>query len=144
MESSTSPNNPSRSNHVEHYHILQESSKKKKTTMCLTGSHSISLKKLYPVNFTISHENKGKTDGSRLWMCPACRKTLTNAVKLFMPRTCGHVFCKLCTEKFIKKDKMCFVCEKKCLDIDIIQLRHEGELKGSFFNYMASGTCILT
>ena len=103
---------------------------KKKTVDCPIGSHGISLKRIFPVNFTSAQDNDHLGRRQEV-ICPACRKTLTNSVKLFALRTCGHIFCKLCTGKFILTDKACFVCGKKCIDPDIIQLSHEGRLAES-------------
>ena len=37
------------------------------------------------------------------FMCPNCRKTLTNAVQCICLRKCGHVVCSTCLKDFVAK-----------------------------------------
>ncbi|BCS20057.1 putative RING finger domain protein [Aspergillus puulaauensis] len=62
-----------------------------------TDKHSYSLKSLVDVHFT---EEAG-SDGAMLRVCPSCKKTLTNSVKVMLTKPCGHVICKLCVDKFM-------------------------------------------
>ncbi|KAL4946332.1 hypothetical protein BDV06DRAFT_208804 [Aspergillus oleicola] len=60
-------------------------------------THSYSLKSLVDVHFT---EEAG-ADGSMIRVCPSCKKTLTNTVKVMLTKPCGHVICKPCVDKFM-------------------------------------------
>ncbi|KAL4878928.1 hypothetical protein BJY04DRAFT_229594 [Aspergillus karnatakaensis] len=62
-----------------------------------SNKHSYSLKALVDVNFT---EEAG-ADGSMVRVCPSCKKTLTNTVKVMLTKPCGHVICKPCVDKFM-------------------------------------------
>lgn len=81
--------------------------------------HPISLKKLTSVKF---HAIEGSTKEE--YGCPSCTKTLTNGTKISLLKSCGHVFCSECVEKFAKKDNVCPVCSKKCGDKDVVKLRN--------------------
>ncbi|KAL4807710.1 hypothetical protein BDV18DRAFT_107368 [Aspergillus unguis] len=61
------------------------------------NQHSYSLKSLVDVNFT---EEAGP-DGAMVRVCPSCKKTLTNTVKVMLTKPCGHVICKPCVDKFM-------------------------------------------
>ncbi|RHZ88128.1 hypothetical protein Glove_26g111 [Diversispora epigaea] len=94
-------------------------------TMC-TGTdpeHPISLKNLIPTKFT---EDKNPDSKIISFVCPSCRRTLTNSVKICLMKPCGHVICKVCVEKFVKKSKKCFVCNAKCKEKDIADMSGEG------------------
>ncbi|KAL4801085.1 hypothetical protein BDV19DRAFT_384101 [Aspergillus venezuelensis] len=60
-------------------------------------THSYSLKSLVDVHFT---EEAG-ADGNMVRICPSCKKTLTNTVKVMLTKPCGHVICKPCVDKFM-------------------------------------------
>ncbi|KAL4925453.1 putative RING finger domain protein [Aspergillus undulatus] len=60
-------------------------------------THSYSLKSLVDVHFT---EEAG-ADGAMVRVCPSCKKTLTNTVKVMLTKPCGHVICKPCVDKFM-------------------------------------------
>ncbi|KAL4780635.1 hypothetical protein BJX76DRAFT_364167 [Aspergillus varians] len=62
-----------------------------------TNQHSYSLKALVDVHFT---EEAGE-DGAMVRVCPSCKKTLTNTVKVMLTKPCGHVICKPCVDKFM-------------------------------------------
>ncbi|KAI9369708.1 hypothetical protein BJX61DRAFT_134047 [Aspergillus egyptiacus] len=62
-----------------------------------SNRHSYSLKSLVDVHFT---EESGP-DGSTVRVCPSCKKTLTNTVKVMLTKPCGHVICKPCVDKFM-------------------------------------------
>ncbi|KAL5337717.1 hypothetical protein BJX70DRAFT_225472 [Aspergillus crustosus] len=63
-----------------------------------SNKHSYSLKALVDVHFT---EEAG-ADGATVRVCPSCKKTLTNTVKVMLTKPCGHVICKPCVDKFMK------------------------------------------
>ena len=92
---------------------------KTEVTCPLGDDHTIAIKKLLPVVFTVDKSSK-------LSICPACSKNLSNALKMVIVRSCGHVVCRPCCEKFMKPTHTCFVCEVKCKDKDMIPLDHEG------------------
>lgn len=91
-------------------------------------THSLSLKTLVTVNFSISQDTKSKTtsnDGPAL-ICPACDKALSNTLKAMLTIPCGHVLCKPCARKFMslsqdppdphapdkgEESVQCYVCE---------------------------------
>ena len=54
-------------------------------------------------------------------MCPACRKTLTNALRLCHLRGCGHVVCAGCVEVFVKPEQRC-VCGQEAMSADCVRL----------------------
>ncbi|KAL2862272.1 putative RING finger domain protein [Aspergillus lucknowensis] len=62
-----------------------------------SNQHNYSLKSLVDVNFTV----ETGPDGSPVRVCPSCKKTLTNTVKVMLTKPCGHVICKPCVDKFM-------------------------------------------
>jgi nitric oxide synthase-interacting protein len=102
-----------------------QENKKRKIVSCMVDSHPISLRKLFPVYFTQLEEEKQQIHHS--FICPACRKILSNSGKMFILPNCGHVFCKLCIEKLIQVSQTCLLCDKKCKAEDSIPLKHEGK-----------------
>ncbi|KAL4909330.1 hypothetical protein BDW74DRAFT_80205 [Aspergillus multicolor] len=62
-----------------------------------SNKHGYSLKSLVDVHFT---EEPG-ADGAMVRVCPSCKKTLTNTVKVMLTKPCGHVICKPCVDKFM-------------------------------------------
>lgn len=61
-------------------------------TLCHAGKrpHPVSLKALTPVHFTEDPAEK-TASGSPVVLCPSCRKSITNNVKAFVLKACGHV-----------------------------------------------------
>lgn len=95
--------------------------------MCIEGNHPIRLKKLVKVNFIpVSKVEKAdpKQQNSR-FCCPVCRRTLTDAYKSVVLKTCGHVMCQPCLEKF-KNEKICTVCDTPFKSDSIIKLQSGG------------------
>ncbi|CAG8526548.1 6672_t:CDS:2, partial [Acaulospora morrowiae] len=94
-------------------------------TMCTVSDpeHPISVKNLIPTKFT---EVKDPDSKKINFVCPSCRRTLTNSIKICLMKPCGHVICKICVEKFIKNSKKCFVCDVKCKEKDITDMSGEG------------------
>ncbi|KAL6239659.1 hypothetical protein BDW75DRAFT_101035 [Aspergillus navahoensis] len=62
-----------------------------------SNKHGYTLKLLVDVHFT---EETGP-DGAMVRVCPSCKKTLTNTVKVMLTKPCGHVICKPCVDKFM-------------------------------------------
>ncbi|CAG8719062.1 22884_t:CDS:2, partial [Racocetra persica] len=94
-------------------------------TMCTATDpeHPFGVKNFIPTKFTEDIDpNTKKTS----FVCPSCRKTLTNSVKICLVKRCGHVICKICVEKFVKNSKQCFVCGEKCRSKDIVDMSGEG------------------
>ncbi|ORE06811.1 hypothetical protein BCV72DRAFT_118746 [Rhizopus microsporus var. microsporus] len=83
-------------------------------------AHPLSIKSLIDVKFQAEGSDKDKN------VCPACLKTITNAYKLSIMRSCGHVICNTCVDMFVKKSKKCYVCEKKVKSKDIVDMTPEG------------------
>ncbi|ORX90901.1 hypothetical protein K493DRAFT_379862 [Basidiobolus meristosporus CBS 931.73] len=97
----------------------------KQQVMCTAAKpHPTNIKKLTPVVFTKSNEPDSKNPAGH--MCPSCLKTLNNGMKISISKSCGHVLCKHCMDKFVKSTQKCFVCDKKCRPKDIVQLHSEG------------------
>ncbi|KAF5325225.1 hypothetical protein D9619_009715 [Psilocybe cf. subviscida] len=111
-------------------------------TMCRGGTssnpHSISLKHLIPVKFTMytpnaaSSSSSTPTDESKAKkeepepMCPSCKKRLSNSTLLFLSKSCAHVTCKTCTDTLVRPSMQCIVCDTKLKEKDIIELKREG------------------
>lgn len=71
----------------------------------------IKVKNLIEIEFTMTHTaNSLKPDETGRYECPCCRKTLTNALKVFVLSDCGHTICSPCFDKFVSKDSVCYVC----------------------------------
>jgi hypothetical protein len=62
------------------------------------------------------------------FMCPSCRRGLSNVIKLSCLSKCGHVLCNQCVDKFVRKDKSCVHCGDKVNnpDKDIIPMAFGG------------------
>eukprot|EP01111_Echinosteliopsis_oligospora_P011728 TRINITY_DN3930_c0_g1_i1.p1 TRINITY_DN3930_c0_g1~~TRINITY_DN3930_c0_g1_i1.p1 ORF type:complete len:314 (-),score=83.46 TRINITY_DN3930_c0_g1_i1:290-1231(-) len=99
-----------------------------KETYCVEGNHPVRLKKLIKVKFTIISQIE-KSDKNNVanakYCCPVCRKTLTDAPKAVLLKTCGHVMCLGCCEKF-RDEKICTVCDMPFRIDDIIRLQSGG------------------
>ena len=90
----------------------------KREIVCPFGEdHPLQARKLITVKF--STEGTGK-------ICPSCRKTLTNSFQIVLLRKCGHVICKVCSDKVVKLSKKCFVCEEDVKEKDVISMHNEG------------------
>jgi len=99
----------------------------KKPTMqvlCPGCSKQLKLKSLINVRFT-----KVKIDSNRpkhRFMCPSCRKGLSNSSKVCALAKCAHALCLYCIKHFVAKDKQCPICEKKCKKKHVIPLKVGG------------------
>ncbi|KAI8141075.1 hypothetical protein BJV82DRAFT_518943 [Fennellomyces sp. T-0311] len=91
-------------------------------TMCtaVKTPHPVSIKNLIGVKFQYEDDAKKKCQ------CPACLKTLSNASKFSVMRSCGHVICNSCVDMFVKKTKRCYVCETKTKSKDVVDMSPEG------------------
>lgn len=85
-------------------------------------AHELSLKTLIDVKFSTEKDDAGNP----AYICPSCRKGLTNSLKTFLMQPCGHVVCKTCADQFVRKAKSCFVCSAALKDKDIIALSVDG------------------
>ncbi|KAI8577959.1 hypothetical protein K450DRAFT_249230 [Umbelopsis ramanniana AG] len=93
----------------------------KEQAVCVAGApHPVTIKSLIPVKFTNEDEKSNHP------ICPACMKGLNNGMKISVFRKCGHVICNKCIDSFVKKSQVCYVCEKKFKDKDIIDISAEG------------------
>ncbi|KAJ1960449.1 hypothetical protein IWQ62_004229, partial [Dispira parvispora] len=92
------------------------------TCTAVSPPHRISLKKLVEVHFTVPTT---ATSDSTTAMCPSCRKSLNNGVKLALAKTCGHVHCQHCMTEFVVPSQACSVCSKKCKSTDVITLYND-------------------
>ncbi|CAG8483791.1 2739_t:CDS:2 [Paraglomus brasilianum] len=92
-------------------------------TVCTASDpeHPISIKALIATKWTEVEDANSKS-----FVCPSCRRTLTNTIKISLTKPCGHVICSSCVDKFVKKSKKCFVCDVKCKDKDVIDMSGEG------------------
>jgi len=100
-----------------------------KEIMCVEGNHPIKLKKLVTVKFipvsSFSEKSDPKNVQTGKYCCPVCRRTMTDAPKAVVLKTCGHVICLGCSEKF-KSEKICTVCDTSFKMEDIIKLQSGG------------------
>lgn len=60
-------------------------------TVCPAGNHSLRLKQLHPLRFTLSPAAQP--------CCPSCHKQYTNSSRLIALYACGHVMCSQCVEE---------------------------------------------
>ncbi|KAJ1649232.1 hypothetical protein IWQ61_009615 [Dispira simplex] len=105
------------------------------TCTAVDPPHRISLKKLVEVYFSVP--TTAASDSTHpTAMCPSCRKSLNNGVKLALPKACGHVHCQHCMTKFVIPSQACSVCSKKCNSTDVIALHNDGT------GYTGSGTAV--
>ncbi|KAF9011727.1 hypothetical protein BDQ17DRAFT_1387344 [Cyathus striatus] len=110
-------------------------------TTCRGGNpaHSLALKNLIPVKFTMYTSNNSSrsnestpAEGSKTTkedpepMCPSCKKRLSNNLLMYLTKPCGHVTCKTCTDTLVKPAKQCIVCDGVLKEKDIVELKREG------------------
>ena len=86
-------------------------------TYCTQGRHIVRAKQLRPVLFTriesmgdaaSAADERGVRRGNQnRWMCLACRKSLTNSIRMTHLRQCGHVVCFTCAAAFVAADGAC-------------------------------------
>jgi nitric oxide synthase-interacting protein len=103
-------------------------------TLCRasTPAHPLSLKNLVGVKFTPSPSPNTSTSTSDStaedipYICPSCKKTLSNSSVIFLMKTCSHVVCKVCTETLVQPAKQCVVCDSSAKQKEIVELKREG------------------
>ncbi|EIM87209.1 uncharacterized protein STEHIDRAFT_96232 [Stereum hirsutum FP-91666 SS1] len=118
----------------------------KVVTTCRGGvqSHPLALKNLVPVSFakpnttsvvpsTPASEDSTPTKSLKEReeeenpICPSCKKQLSNSVRIFLSKPCGHVTCKTCFDTLVKPAKQCVVCDKELkVEKEIVELKREG------------------
>jgi len=100
-----------------------------KEPRCTEGNHPLKLKQLVIVRFTPNSTKTEQEDPKHVYnaryCCPVCRRTLTDSVKAVIFKSCGHVQCLSCCEKF-SNDKICTVCDKPYREVDVIKLQSGG------------------
>lgn len=86
------------------------------------GEHS--LKTLYDVKFCTDAPSETATEVQI--SCWSCRSSLTNNIKIFLLRGCGHVFCTKCTD-IARPAAQCPTCDAPVeAKNGIIELAREG------------------
>lgn len=85
---------------------LKAVEKPDKKIYCLHGTekHTVSLKKLAPVQFQLLPGQEPRRPG-----CPACHKAFKNGMEMVAVTPCGHIFCQECAPT--GKEPSCLVCE---------------------------------
>jgi len=100
-----------------------------KETFCIEGNHPLRLKQLVVVRFTLNTKRTDQEDPNHVrtarYCCPVCRRTLTDAPKAIVFKSCGHVHCLGCCEKF-SSERICTVCDKPYKESDMIRLQSGG------------------
>ncbi|XP_066352740.1 E3 ubiquitin-protein ligase CSU1-like [Miscanthus floridulus] len=118
-------------------------------TVCPEGQEKLKLKSLFPISFTEENaDQKSKKAVEKSYMCPSCKSTLTNTMSLVAVSTCGHVFCKKCSDKFLVKDKACLECSKPFKERNLVPLEkggtgfaaHDERLEARDFKHLGSGS----
>lgn len=119
------------------------------TTICPEGKENLKLKTLFPVQFTEDTSEQKKPNAlDRSYVCPSCKTTLTNTMSLVALSSCGHVFCKKCSDRFMAVDKVCLVCNKACKERHLVNLKrggtgfagHDDNLEAKDFKHLGSGS----
>ncbi|KAJ6804704.1 nitric oxide synthase-interacting protein [Iris pallida] len=119
-------------------------------TMCPEGKEKLKFKNLFPIYFAedSSDHKKSKSPLESNYICPSCKVTLTNTLSLVVISSCGHVFCKKCSDRFLASDKVCLVCSKECKERNLISLEkggtgfsgHDNHLEATDFKHLGSGS----
>ncbi|KAL8277633.1 hypothetical protein RQP46_009906 [Phenoliferia psychrophenolica] len=98
-------------------------------TLCHAAkpAHPISLKTLTSAKFE-EDNSSSEPVGERPCICPICRKGLSNNVKTFVLKACGHVVCVMCVDTLCKPDKACSHCGTAfpAKGAPLIELKREG------------------
>lgn len=119
------------------------------STVCPEGNEKLKMKTLFPIYFTEdTSEEKKSTALDRTYVCPSCKVTLTNTLALVALSSCGHVFCRKCSDKFMAVDKVCLVCNKACKERNRVCLEkggtgfaaHGDNLEAKDFKHLGSGS----
>ncbi|CAJ2648764.1 unnamed protein product [Trifolium pratense] len=119
------------------------------STICPEGKETLKLKTLFPVQFTEDTSEQKKSNAlDTTYVCPSCKTTLTNTMSLVALSSCGHVFCKKCSDRFMAVDKVCLVCNKACKERHLVNLKkggtgfagHDENLEAKDFKHLGSGS----
>ncbi|KAK1327232.1 hypothetical protein QJS10_CPA01g01089 [Acorus calamus] len=118
------------------------------STICPEGKEKLKLKMLFPIYLTEAEADEKKTNSNDNFICPSCKVTLTNTISLVAISTCGHVFCKKCSDRFLAVDKVCLVCNKGCKEKNLVCLEkggtgfsgHDDKLQATDFKHLGSGS----
>jgi len=73
-----------------------------------------------------NNNNNNTLKYDQKFMCPSCRKTLTDTIQIGCIKICGHIICFNCITQFCAKSKTCVVCDEPCKKKDIILLKSGG------------------
>ncbi|KAL9250273.1 E3 ubiquitin-protein ligase CSU1-like protein [Drosera capensis] len=119
-------------------------------TTCPEGKEKLKLKSFFPIHFTEANNDYAKKSKvlERTNICPSCKVTLTNTMTLVALSTCGHVFCKKCSDKFMATEKVCLVCNTPCKEKNLVTLEkggtgfasHDDNLEATAFKHLGSGS----
>ncbi|KAL5697554.1 E3 ubiquitin-protein ligase csu1 [Ranunculus cassubicifolius] len=118
-------------------------------TVCPEGKEKLRLKTLFPIYLQKEDKDQKKSNSiDTKFICPSCKVTLTNTLTLVAVNTCGHVFCKKCSDRFMAVDKMCLVCNKACKERNLVCLEkggtgfagHDDHLEATDFKHLGSGS----
>jgi nitric oxide synthase-interacting protein len=118
-------------------------------TVCPEGQEKLKLKSLFSISFTEeTADQKSRKAVEKRYMCPSCKSTITNTMSLVAVNTCGHVFCKKCSDKFLVKDKACLECSKPFRERNLVPLEkgatgfaaHDERLVARDFKHLGSGS----
>ncbi|KAM7500867.1 hypothetical protein LguiA_025281 [Lonicera macranthoides] len=119
------------------------------STVCPEGNEKLKMKTLFPIYFAEdTSEEKKPTALDKTYVCPSCKVTLTNTLALVALSSCGHVFCRKCSDKFMAVDKVCLVCNKACKERNRVCLEkggtgfaaHGDNLEAKDFKHLGSGS----
>ncbi|KAI0312917.1 hypothetical protein OF83DRAFT_1066426 [Amylostereum chailletii] len=97
-------------------------------TTCRGGveGHPFALKHLVPVSFSVRDDAEAKKAEDPEAICPSCKKTLSNSLRMFLMKPCSHVTCKTCTDTLVTPSKQCLVCDAALTEKDVVELKREG------------------
>ncbi|CAM6100955.1 unnamed protein product [Calypogeia fissa] len=119
-------------------------------SICPEGKEKLKLKDLFSVSFSdVPYREKREVDLSGdKYLCPSCSVTFTNTSTLVAISSCGHVYCKKCSDQFVAKDKVCMVCNRSCKAKNLVTLEkggtgfsaHGDDLEATTFKHVGSGT----
>jgi len=92
--------------------------------LCPGCCNELKVKMLFEVRFT---KVKIDSDAPKFrFMCPNCRKGLSNSSKVCVLSKCAHGLCLYCIKHFVSKERQCPICEKRCKKRHVIPLQVGG------------------
>lgn len=118
------------------------------STTCPEGKEKLKMKNLFPIFLTEDNSEQKSNYLEKTFICPSCKVTLTNKMALVALSSCGHVFCKKCSDNFMAVDKTCLVCNKGCKERHLVCLEkggtgfsaHGDHLEAKDFKHLGSGS----